>query len=128
MGFFVSYGGCHTQASWYIRTHPKVKQAFKTIWRTEDLITSFDTFICWRPWWNKESKNCWNPYVENLHTDQNPSYKKGFHCIQGMVPLIDVHAEGAGGLQLVPNTNNDQTQNEICERYPWVKNSKSDWV
>jgi hypothetical protein len=25
VGFFVSYGGCHTKASWFIRTHPKVK-------------------------------------------------------------------------------------------------------
>jgi ectoine hydroxylase-related dioxygenase (phytanoyl-CoA dioxygenase family) len=74
------------------------------------------------------SNNCWNPYVENLHTDQNPSYKQGFHCVQGMVPLIDVHAGGAGGLQLVHDTNNDKTQEELCKRYPWVENSKSDWV
>lgn len=52
MGFFVSYGGCHTKASWFIRTHPKVKETFKTIYDTAQLITSFDTFICWRPWWN----------------------------------------------------------------------------
>lgn len=34
MGFFVSYGGCHTKASWMIRTHPKVQQAFAKIWKT----------------------------------------------------------------------------------------------
>jgi hypothetical protein len=110
MGFFVSYGGCHSKASWYIRTHTQVKSAFAKIWSTPELITSFDTFISWRPWWNEKSNKCWDPYVENLHIDQNPYHKRGFHCVQGMVPLLDVSSEGAGGLQVVPNTNNDKTQ------------------
>jgi hypothetical protein len=25
IGFFVSYGGCHSKASWYLRTHPRVR-------------------------------------------------------------------------------------------------------
>lgn len=128
MGFFVSYGGCHTKASWFIRTHPKVKKTFKTIYDTPQLITSFDTFICWRPWWNEVSNKAWDPYVENLHTDQNPYHKKGFKCVQGMLPLIDVTAEGAGGLQVVPNTNNDICQQDLVERYPGTKGSSSDWV
>jgi len=63
MGFFVSYGGCHTVTSWMVRTHPKVKSAFSKIWNTEKLITSFDTIISWKPWWNPASKGDWNPYV-----------------------------------------------------------------
>jgi len=63
VGFFVSYGGCHSQASWYLRTHPRVKSAFASIWKTQSLITSFDTFICWRPWWNKLALKSWFPYV-----------------------------------------------------------------
>lgn len=63
IGFFVSYGGCHTKASWYLRTHPKVKQAFCEIWETKSLISSYDTFICWRPWWNKLADKGWYPYV-----------------------------------------------------------------
>jgi hypothetical protein len=63
MGFFVSYGGCHTHASWNIRTNPKVIQAFRKIWKTENLITSFDTIISWRPWWNPISKGYWDPFV-----------------------------------------------------------------
>jgi len=51
IGFFVSYGGCHTKASWYLRCQPKVQEVFKKIWDCEQLITSFDTFIAWRPWW-----------------------------------------------------------------------------
>lgn len=127
IGFFVSYGGCHTHASWYLRTRPKVKAVFSKIWNTNSLITSFDTFICWRPWWNKHSEKRWDPFVENLHIDQNPYHKKGFQCVQGMIPLIDVRADGAGGLQVVPNTNNDKTQSDLSERYKCSYN-KSDWL
>lgn len=45
-----------------------------------------------------------------MHVDQNPVAKRGFHCVQGMVPLVDVRADGVGGLQIVPCTNNDKTQ------------------
>ena len=127
MGFFVSYGGCHTHASWFIRTRPNVKNAFAAIWNTQSLVTSFDTFISWRPWWNQEQSN-WHPYVENLHVDQNPYHKRGFHCVQGMVPLVDVEKDGVGGLMVVPKTNNDQFQEELCERYKQVKGSRCDWV
>lgn len=48
--------------------------------------------------------------------------------MQGMIPLIDVRSDGAGGLQVVPDTNNDKAQEELIVRYPWTKNSKSDWV
>lgn len=60
MGFFVSYGGCHTKASWFLRCHPRVQEAFKKIWKTDKLITSFDTMIAWRPWWVNSS---WKPFV-----------------------------------------------------------------
>ena len=63
MGFFISYGGCHTKTSWMIRTHPNVIKAFSKIWKTEHLITSMDTIISWKPWWKKASKNHWYPYV-----------------------------------------------------------------
>lgn len=105
LGFFTGYGGAHSQASWFMRTRPKVKEAFSKIWETNDLIVSFDTFIAWRPWWHNPS---WTPFVENLHCDQNPSLKKGFHCIQGMIPLYRV--DEIGGLMVVPDTNNDKTQ------------------
>lgn len=84
IGFFATYGGCHSKASWFLRCHPKVRSVFSKIWKTDKLITSFDTFIAWKPWWvNKQ----WKPTVENLHCDQNPFTKKGLKCVQGMIPL-----------------------------------------
>lgn len=29
---------------------------------------------------------------------------------------------------VVPGTNNDKTQRQLCDRYPGVTNFKSDWV
>ena len=74
------------------------------------------------------ANKAWDPYVENLHSDQNPKSKKGFRCVQGMLPLVDVRVDGAGGLQVVPDTNNDKTQEALIERYPWVHHSNSDWL
>ena len=64
----------------------------------------------------------------NLHIDQNPHYKSGLHCVQGMIPLVDVRANRIGGLQVVPQTNNAAAQAELIQRYPWVKINKSDWA
>ena len=50
LGFYSTYGGCHTKAFWFNRCHQKVKGAFAKIWKTDNLITSFDTFIGWKPW------------------------------------------------------------------------------
>jgi hypothetical protein len=64
--------------------------------------------------------------VENLHCDQNPSSKKGFHCVQGMVPLYKV--DEVGGLMVVPNTNNDHVQEQLVDRYPYTESTNSDWL
>ena len=45
-----------------------------------------------------------------------------------MVVLVDVVEEGVGGLQVVPNTNNDKTQEELVSRYEGTTFSKSDWL
>ena len=89
LGFYSTYGGSHSKASWFIRCNTKVRGCFSKIWNTQDLITSFDTFIGWKPWWVNPR---WKPVVENLHVDQNPFFKKGLKCVQGMVPLKNVKA------------------------------------
>lgn len=112
LGFFTSYGGGHSKASWFLRTRPKIKQAFSKIWNTDKLISSFDTFIAWRPWWVDKS---WTPFVEGLHCDQDPHSKRGFHCVQGMVPLYDV--DQIGGLMVVPKSNTDEVQENLRNGY-----------
>jgi hypothetical protein len=77
-------------------------KAFKEIWKTDEepdpaLLTSMDTFICWRPWdsshrpENARGKiESWRPNVERLHLDQNVKFKRGLKCVQGMIPLYPV--------------------------------------
>ena len=48
----------------------------------------------------------------NLHMDQNPFKKIGRHCIQGMIPFLDV-TEDIGGLKLVPKSHSDEIQEQI---------------
>jgi hypothetical protein len=44
-----------------------------------------------------------------------------------MLPLKRVRASEAGGLMVVPGTNNDLTQQQLRERYPHVEQVKGDW-
>ena len=59
-----------------------MKEAFSAIWGTEDLITSLDTMIAWRPWWGEAGRDEWRPTGTGVHVDQNPFNKPGFHCVQ----------------------------------------------
>jgi len=120
-GFMSTYGGGHCQAAWYLRGLPKVNQTFAHIWKTDELLTSMDTFINWRPWWNNPFEDeDWLPIVERLHCDQNPVMKRGFQCVQGMIPLLPVTKE-SGGLQVVPDTNTDQVQDYLKNHYPGTR-------
>jgi hypothetical protein len=95
-------GGGQSKAAWFVRSLPCVKGVFERIWDTDSLLTSMDTFICWRPWWRKPKSlidESWKPIVERLHCDQSPVRKPGFHCVQGMAPLLRVD-EFSGGLQV----------------------------
>lgn len=119
-GFFNSHNLPQTEASWMLRSLPKIKQAFAKIWNTEDLLTSMDIMIGYRPWFVNENIEC--PFVEPLHRDQATN-KKGFHCVQGMLILKDVMPE-IGGLQIVPGTNSPEYQDRFAKDY----RSGSDWV
>jgi hypothetical protein len=126
-GFATTHGGGQIEAAWYLRSLPSVKNAFAAIWNTQDLAVSMDTFILWRPWWNEsiEDSVTWHPDVEPIHCDQNPFRKRGFHCVQGMIPLLPVNPL-SGGLRIVPDTNNDATQDYMREEYPHLKGG-GDW-
>jgi len=112
-GFCNTFGGSHCDAAWYLRSLNRVKSTFAHLWDTDDLLVSMDTFILWRPWWHNEE---WTPTVERLHCDQNPVRKPGFHCVQGMIPLLPV-TKRSGGLQVVPDTNTDEAQEYLKNNY-----------
>lgn len=69
----------HQYHAWYIRTNPNVIRAFQTLWKTTELVTSFDG-TCYIPeTWHKRD-TIWT------HTDQAPIVK-GNVCYQGFVSL-----------------------------------------
>jgi len=92
------------EGAWFVRALPSLHRAFACIWRTERLICSMDALLIWRPWWRTATPSRWQPKTEGLHVDQNPLFKAGFECVQGMVPLYDVTAE-TGGLEVVPRSH-----------------------
>ena len=67
--------------AWYIRTRENVQNVFKEIWKTDEIVVSFDG-CCYIPADCKKKDNIWT------HTDQAP-IKKGLKCIQGLVALTD---------------------------------------
>ena len=39
-----------TEGAWMVRGMPQIKQAFATIWETDELLVSMDCLLVWRPW------------------------------------------------------------------------------
>ena len=78
-GIYKFHEAGHQRHSWYIRTHPRIKEIFQGLWNTKNLIVSFDG-SCYIPKSLKKKDKIWT------HTDQGPG-KKGLHCIQGYVAL-----------------------------------------
>ncbi|GCA62811.1 phytanoyl-CoA dioxygenase [Kipferlia bialata] len=110
-----------SQAMWSMRGWAKVQQVFAAVWGMDELVTSFDGFIVWRPWCDKEA---WKPKTSRLHLDQNPWYKEGKLCVQGMVQLCDSSAR-VGGLQVVEGSHLENMA--IRDKNPQWKASSSDW-
>jgi ectoine hydroxylase-related dioxygenase (phytanoyl-CoA dioxygenase family) len=67
--------------AWFIRTRKAVQNIFKGIWKTDELVVSYDG-TCWISSDTKKKDNLWT------HTDQAPN-KKGLTCYQGFVALTD---------------------------------------
>ena len=80
-GIIKHFESGHQRHSWYIRTKDAVQRPFREIWKTKEVVSSFDS-SCWIPKDFRGVDNCWT------HTDQAPN-KKGFTCVQGYVSLTE---------------------------------------
>lgn len=67
--------------AWYIRTNPKVQEIYKKLWKTEELIVSFDG-TCYIEKSCRKKDSIWT------HSDQSPHVNK-FTCYQGFVSLTE---------------------------------------
>jgi len=88
---------------WKLRGEERVQRAFKKIWNTDRLLTSFDVFNLFRPWAYDEG---WRTSGGWFHVDQNGNNPKrqGLQCVQGLVNLYDAD-ETTGGLTLIPKSH-----------------------
>ena len=112
-GIIPSQGIGHSEAQWFIRSVPKVKQSFAAVWDDDDLLVSFDGMALWRPTdvdpsWRTNRGGSW------LHIDQHPIGRPGFHCVQGLVSLLPTTPE-TGGNVVIPGSH--RLFESIPERY-----------
>ncbi len=109
----------HNPMSWYVRQNAKVVDAFKSIWNTGDLLTSFDGLSISLP--PEYTNRGWYANKDWLHTDQ--SYlASGFQCVQGLVNLYNVD-DGDATLRVLQKSHNFQT----TFRDTFNITNKSDW-
>jgi len=84
-GIIQQYNIGQQQFVWDVRQHPKVFEIFKTIWKTEDLLVSFDCMNYQVP--PEITKKYSDKYGNNwAHCDQK---RTGFECIQGFVNMYE---------------------------------------
>lgn len=111
-GIINGFGFGQSQFMWHLRLLPRVRQTFSAIWKTNDLIVSFDGGNVFRPWRHNPK---WLTDGGWYHVDQNAmrANRRGRVCVQGLVTLCDV-TEDTGGLVVVPGSHKQHTA--LCKR------------
>lgn len=46
-GMLPYYGSGHSTLAWFIRSHPRVREIFASLWGTDNLISSLDGIVLW---------------------------------------------------------------------------------
>lgn len=88
----------HTNFAWEMRTEPKIKEIYKDIYGTNDLIVSFSRMNITKPFDNNSSKA--KSRTKSLdpeywfHVDQ--SYEQNFDCNQGFLNLENCSSKDSG--------------------------------
>lgn len=80
-GIYKYHRAGHTRHAWFIRTRPQVQAVFKHLWKTDELIVSFDG-SCYISKDNNSKDKIWT------HTDQSAKSSE-LKCYQGYVALTD---------------------------------------
>lgn len=101
---------------WFVRTRPRVLQAFANIWGLadiQDLIISFDGCGAFRP---TSANPAWRTRGGWFHTDQNGrTTGSEFVCAQGLVTLFDSD-ESTGSLAVLPGSH--KQHRKVFQRWP----------
>lgn len=122
-GITSGFGFNQSDYLWLLRTRPKVRQAFETVWGSGDLLVSYDGGNMFRPHAHPEGDPEWKTSGGWWHVDQN-AHKPGHAgkcCVQGVVLLTDADAS-SGGLCVIPGSHNEFVS--MCERNAMAKANK----
>jgi len=100
---------------WYVRTRPRVLEAFASVWGVprSDLVISFDGACAFRP---PAVNPAWRTRNGWFHTDQNGiTNGSAFTCAQAFVSLTS-NDETTGGFAVIPGSHHRHP--EIFTRWP----------
>ena len=109
------YGVVHERFMWDIRLEPRVIEVFSKLWKTDELLVSFDALNITLP-----RRPGHVPRKKWPHVDQSP-YRKGQECVQGIVNLSKAGPDD-GGLTVLPGTH------KITEEFFREHTDKSMWT
>lgn len=114
-GIVASNGAGQSAAAWTARIAPGVRSAFAHVWATDELMTSMDGLVLWRPWQQRPSSVSeeWRTESGWLHIDQHILKYPGRLLVQGMLALSDAHPERTGGFICVPNAHRICMQDQL---------------
>ncbi|CAM4775523.1 unnamed protein product [Rotaria magnacalcarata] len=113
-GIIEDFGIGNSQAQWFIRSIPAIKDIFAEIWHTRELLSSMDGIGIFRPWHLNpqiqqrditNNTNPWKTTGANWHVDQSPVQKPNRVCVQGIINLLPAD-ETTGGLMVIPSSHN----------------------
>lgn len=77
-GMYMAYASSHEKFAWEARMEPGVIDIFEKLWKTNELLCSFDGFNITLP---RQKDLKWSPWP---HCDQSP-HRKGMQCVQGLM-------------------------------------------
>jgi len=112
---FMAYCVTHEKFMWDARLEPGVIDAFAKLWRTDELLVSFDALNITLP--NRKDVPRKLPWE---HIDQSP-FRRGLHCVQGIIQLSEAGPED-GGLMVYPGSH------KLTEEFFDTQTDKSTWT
>jgi len=86
---------------WYIRGKVNIIKIYANLWKSEELLTSFDGCGAFRP---PEVDIKYRTIGGWYHVDQNGYLKKGKNCVQGLLNLLPSNTYD-GGIVVLPKTH-----------------------
>jgi len=97
----------HSDTMWRLRTDPRIIHIFEQIWKTVDLVCSFDGMTI------RQAGDI-DAFVLDWHVDQDSRHGAGRCCVQGVLALSESsHVTGCTAFL----TGSHKCHEALCEKY-----------